>query len=118
MLKVINGFSTAIGNYISPSDTILHIPMVMVDKLNKALDVGDHTFLTLVGYNGRNEIVKYTKTKDVKTNEIQVERDAGLTGALNFPPNTCLSLTFNTVVLDEYIREAVQQEVARQLKDR
>lgn len=112
MLKIINGFNTRIGSYISPNDTKLSIPFSMAKQLNSQLDVGDHTYLTLTGYNGRYEIVKYTKLKDSASDEIIVERDMEGTGALNYPPNTCLSTTFNTVILEEYVQNMISSALS------
>lgn len=115
MLKIVNGFSARTSSYISPSDTKLSLPFSMVKQLNDQLEVGDHTYLTLTGYNGRHEIVKYTKVKESTSDELIVERDIDRTGALNFPPNTCVGTTFNTVIMEEFVRDVVRSEMSKEM---
>jgi len=114
MLKIINHFSTKLRNYITPDETVLEIPFDMAKKLN-TLESGDHTYLSLVGYNGRAEIVKYTHGSDLKKGSITVERNVGGTGALNFPAGTCVTIDCNTVLMHEYVTglalEVVQAEL-------
>lgn len=115
MLKLINHFSTALRNYVSPSDTEIEIPTQVAKKLN-TLSEGDHTYISLIGRNGRAEIVKYTHIKELKGGVISVERDAGQTGALNHPAGTCVTIDLNTVLLDEYIADTVAAKVDEKLE--
>ena len=107
MLKVIDHFSTALRNYVSPGETELEIPFSVAKRLN-ALEVGDHTYLSLVGRNGRSEIVKYTHTAELRNGIITVERDAGHTGDINHPAGTCITIDMNTVLLHGYVAEQVK----------
>lgn len=111
MLKLLNHFSTALQNYISPTDTELRIPAGVAKKLND-LEVGDHTLLSLVNRNGRSEIVKYTHTKEVTGDTITVERGAQGTGSMNFPAGTCLTAEITPFALDEYVAQVLQGVVA------
>lgn len=110
MLKLIDHFSTASQNYVSPSQTEIEIPFRVAQKLN-ALEVGDHTYISLVGRNGRAEITKYTHTAPIKSGVITVERDVGKTGAMNFPAGTCVTIDINTVALTEYVAAVVAEAV-------
>lgn len=110
MLKLIDHFSTASQNYVSPSQTEIEIPFRVAQKLN-ALEVGDHTYISIVGRNGRAEITKYTHTGPVKSGVITVERDVGKTGAMNFPAGSCVTIDMNSVILSEYVASVVEEAV-------
>lgn len=115
MLKVINHFSTALRNYVSPGEAEFEIPAQVAKKLNE-LEIGDHTYISLVGRNGRSEIVKYTHTAEVKRGVITVERDVvGGTGGINHPAGTCVTIDFNTVLLDEYVGNLIEARVGAKL---
>lgn len=110
MLKLIDHFSTASQNYVSPNQTEIEIPFRVAQKLN-TLEVGDHTYISLIGRNGRAEITKYTHTAPIKSGVITVERDVGKTGAMNFPAGTCVTIDMNSVALSEYVATVVQEAV-------
>lgn len=114
MLKLINHFSTALRNYVSPGETELEIPFNVAKKLN-TLSEGDHTYLSLVGRNGRSEIVKYTHTAPLKNGVVTVERDVGQTGSINHPAGTCVTIDVNTVLLDEYVGALIESRVAQEV---
>ena len=101
MLKPIDHFSYELADFVQPTDTELALCHKAVRRLNE-LNEGDHTYMVL-SWNDKHEVVKFTKTTELKGHKVTVERDVENKGSKNFPRGACVKFEWVQSVLDEYI---------------
>lgn len=101
MLVPLDHFSFKLAKFVQPTHTELTLCHKAVRRLNELAE-GDHTYLKL-SWNDKYEIVKFTKTTELKGHTIIVERDIEGKGAKNFPREACVTFDWVKSVLDEYL---------------
>lgn len=107
MLDFLDCFKYELKCAIKPDDDTLQINKEAVRRLNE-LEEGNHVYL-LLQWQDKYEHVKFTKTTDLKSDIITVERDVENKGRKNFPRGACVSMTWTKFTLDEYISQGGKQ---------
>lgn len=108
-IAFLDNFAACIQGPLAPSSLTLRMRRQDAVALNN-VGVGGYVYLQLedrvVG-----EVVKYTHTADIPAGvgivEVPVDRDAGGTGAKNFPCLTKVCFRINSVVLVDYVNQQI-----------
>lgn len=103
MLEFLDSFDTTLDGYLKASDDHIILPLSVVKRLNK-MGEGNYVYLTLE-HSGRYEILKFTRTDEVKGCKVPVDRDVDNLGRKNFPLGTCVRVKWNSRQLQEFIAQ-------------
>lgn len=101
MLSFIDYFKGSLSSHLKTTDDTIVLKFEQARRLNELAE-GDHVYLT-VRYLDRFEVVKFTKTYELKGGIVPVERDVLGKGRKNFPAGSCVSVDWNSVQLREFI---------------
>lgn len=103
MLDFLDHFNYELECAIRPDDDTLRVSTSAVKRLNE-LDEGNHVYLS-IHWLDKYEQVKFTKSGELKSNIITVERDVENRGRKNFPRGSCITMSWTKLALDEYISQ-------------